>query len=97
MPQRVAFIARNAGALAGGGMRRIEYIQVMEHAPDPHRFNMWDLGVDCNASRFGAPGAQPLACTEGQPPAEAAMFVGHAYRAPDMLHHFRSVFWASER
>ncbi|MGY1409653.1 hypothetical protein ACW5EG_08765 [Luteimonas sp. A611] len=124
-PQRVAFVARNVDALSAG-MRRIEYIQVVEQASHPHRFYMWDLEVDCNAGRFrvlrdqvgnangtvtddpvesdqwqafgegrfGEVNARPLACAGGEPPADA-MFVGNAYRAPDMMHHFRSVFWVS--
>lgn len=125
-PGRVAFIARNVDALAGG-MRRIEYIQVVEQPRHPERFYLWDLEVDCNAGRFralrvrdgnangtvtddpvendqwqafgegrfGEESARSLACTAGEPPAEEVMFVGNAYRAPDMMHQFRSVFWGS--
>lgn len=123
-PERVAFVARNQGALSGG-KRRIEYIQVVEQARHPKRFYMWDLEVDCkagsfrvlrvrdghndgtvldapvdndqwqafSAGRFGESSAQPLACTEGPPPANSTLFIGNAYRAPDVMHQFRSVFW----
>ena len=123
-PERVAFIARNAGALSGG-KRRIDYIQVVEQAGHAKRFYMWDLEVDCkagsfrvlrlrdgnndgtvvdatvvndhwqtfSAGRFGESSAQPLACTDGPPPADSTLFIGNAYRAPDMMHQFRSVFW----
>lgn len=43
--------------------------------------------------RFGENAVVPLACSQGQPGPDTAIYLGNAYRAPDMVQHFRSVFW----
>ena len=45
-------------------------------------------------ARYGERSVKLLACSPGQPDADSTIFVGNAYRAPDVVHHFRSVFWA---
>lgn len=42
-----------------------------------------------SAGRFGEGSVQPLACNPGQPGADTALFLGNAYRAPDVIQHFR--------
>jgi len=125
-PRRMAFIARNVDALAGG-RRKVEFIQAIEQSDYPHGFVIWQLDVDCDKGsfrverdraghrsgkvteepvendqwqafeegRYGESSVQPLACSPGVPDGEA-IFVGNAYRAPDVVHHFRSVFWAPQ-
>lgn len=45
-------------------------------------------------ARYGESSVQGLACSAGQPDPGTTLFVGNAYRAPDVVHHFRSVFWS---
>lgn len=44
-------------------------------------------------ARYGEASVQGLACSPDQPDPETTIFVGNAYRAPDVVHHVRSVFW----
>ncbi|MCD9005708.1 hypothetical protein LDO31_05550 [Luteimonas sp. XNQY3] len=49
-----------------------------------------------SAGRYGERAVQPLACGTGEPGGDVALFLGNAYRAPDIVHQFRNVFWAPD-
>lgn len=56
--------------------------------------DQWQAFAD---GRYGEASVRDLACSAGQPDPSSTIFLGNAYRAPDVVHHFRSVFWASGR